>query len=219
MAHDYLKSETGRATTKMVATLLGGVLILMSFVAGWLFSDKAIDGAQGAGNFYAGLLAGIGALLLAVPLWYHAAKCLFGGHLHMDELVSLAILAAMAMGEYQTAGVVRLLSADQQSDRDPDRALGARAAIQGLIRLTPTKARRQRPEGGRGGGRSPRPQTRRHRAGSPRRQHPRRRPDHLRPFNHQRGQHHRRVTAGGEERGGGRFRWNQQRDRCPVGPA
>ena len=147
MAHDYLKSETGRATTKMVATLLGGVLILMSFVAGWLFSDKAIDGAQGAGNFYAGLLAGIGALLLAVPLWYHAAKCLFGGHLHMDELVSLAILAAMAMGEYQTAGVVAffLLISNLIETRT---ALGARAAIQGLIRLTPTKARRQRPEGG-----------------------------------------------------------------------
>ena len=76
-----------------------------------------------------------------MPLWAHAAHCLLTGHMHMDEMVALAILAAMATGEYQTAGVVAfflLLSMLIESRT----ALGARAAIEGLMRLTPTKARR-----------------------------------------------------------------------------
>ena len=65
--------------------------------------------------------------LLAAPLWYHAAKCLASGHMHMDELVALAILAAMAIGDYQTAGVVAffLLLSNLIETRT---ALGARAA-------------------------------------------------------------------------------------------
>ena len=60
--------------------------------------------------------------------------------------LALAILAAMAIGEYQTAGVVAffLLISNLIETRT---ALGARAAIQGLMRLTPTKARRQLPDG------------------------------------------------------------------------
>ncbi len=147
MAHDYLKSETGGVTAKLVATMLGGTLVLVSFVAQWIFPQEMGPGDEGPGNIYAGMLAGVGALLLAVPLWYHALVCLTSGKLHMDELVSLAILAAMAMGEYQTAGVVAffLLLSNLIETRT---ALGARAAIQGLMRLTPTKAHRLLPEGG-----------------------------------------------------------------------
>ena len=149
MAHDHLsvKSETGRATAKLIATMLGGTLVLMSFVAEWLFAGETAPGDENGHSIYAGLLAAIGAFLLAAPLWYHAAKCLLHGHMHMDELVALAILAAMAIGEYQTAGVVAffLLLSNLIETRT---ALGARAAIQGLIRLTPTKARRILPDGG-----------------------------------------------------------------------
>jgi Cd2+/Zn2+-exporting ATPase len=137
MAHDHLsvKSQTGRATLKLVGTMVGGVLVLASFLAGWLF------GGGQTGAFYRDVLAGVGALLLALPLWWHALEALFSGHLHMDELVALAILAAMAKGEYQTAGVVAffLLISILIETRT---ALGARAAIEGLMRLTPTKARR-----------------------------------------------------------------------------
>jgi Cd2+/Zn2+-exporting ATPase len=131
-------AETGRATAKLIATMLGGMLVLASFLAAWLF--RGPDGAE-AGAFYRDTLAGLGALLLAVPLWWHALKALFSGHLHMDELVALAILAAMATGEYQTAGVVAffLLLSILIETRT---ALGARAAIEGIVRLTPTKARR-----------------------------------------------------------------------------
>ena len=136
-----LQIETGRATAKLIATMLGGVLVLSSFVAQWVFADStALHGEQSA-NFYRDALAAVGALLLAIPLWMHAFHCLFSGHMHMDELVAVAIMAAFAMGEYQTAGVVAffLLLSNLIESRT---ALGARAAIQGLIRITPTKASR-----------------------------------------------------------------------------
>jgi Cd2+/Zn2+-exporting ATPase len=146
MVHEHLsvKSETGRATLKLVLTMLGGVLVLTSFLAGWLLGDPEAGGQSAA--FYRDVLAGLGALLLAMPLWWHALKALLTGHLHMDELVALAILAAMAKGEYQTAGVVAffLLLSILIETRT---ALGARAAIEGLVRLTPTKARRLRSDG------------------------------------------------------------------------
>lgn len=142
MAHDHLsvKSETWRATAKLVATMLGGMLVLASFVANWLFSDGSGD------NLQAKILAAVGALLLAIPLWWHAAHCLFSGHMHMDELIALAILAAMCAGEFQEAGVVAffLLITNLIETRT---ALGARAAIEGLVRLTPTRARRLRDDG------------------------------------------------------------------------
>jgi Cd2+/Zn2+-exporting ATPase len=142
MAHDHMTvtSETGWATAKLVATLLGGVLVAASFLAPWAF------GGGESGAFYRDVLAAIGAILLAVPLWWHALKSLIGGELHMDEMVALAILAAMASREYQTAGVVAffLLISILIETRT---ALGARAAIAGIIRLTPTKARRLRQDG------------------------------------------------------------------------
>jgi len=148
MEHDRLELqvETGRATTRLVATLLGGMLVLSSFVAQWVFGDDTALFGEKSVNFYRDVLAGIGALLLAVPLWIHAVKSLASGHMHMDELVAVAILAAFAIQDYQTAGVVAffLLLSNLIESRT---ALGARAAIAGLMRLTPTKARRLSPDG------------------------------------------------------------------------
>jgi Cd2+/Zn2+-exporting ATPase len=148
MKHDRLslQAETGRATAKLVAVLLGGVFVLASFVAGWVLDDSAsLDGTQPVA-FYSNVLAAIGALLLAIPLWAHALRCLLSGHMHMDELVAAAILAAFAAAEYQTAGVVAffLLLSNLIETRS---ALGARAAIEGLMRLTPTRARRLATDG------------------------------------------------------------------------
>jgi len=148
MEHDRLslQVETGRATTRLIATLLGGVLVLSSFVAQWVFSESTALHGGDLSNFYRDVLAAVGGLLLAIPLWAHAFKCLLSGHMHMDELVAVAILAAFAIGEYQTAGVVAffLLLSNLIESRT---ALGARAAIAGLMRLTPTKARRLRQDG------------------------------------------------------------------------
>ena len=64
----------------------------------------------------------------------------------MDELVALAIIAAFATQEYIVAGVVgffMLLSQLMESRT----ALGARASIESLIRLTPTQANRIEKDG------------------------------------------------------------------------
>ena len=57
----------------------------------------------------------------------------------MDELVALAIIAAFAMGKYTAAGIVAffMLLSELIESRT---ALGARASIEDLIKLTPTKA-------------------------------------------------------------------------------
>lgn len=146
--HDHmsLKAETGRATTQLIATMVGGILVASSFVAQWFYGGTTAVTGDTPIYFYRDLLAAIGALLLAIPLWVHAVQTLLSGHMHMDELVALAILAAMAIGDYQAAGVVAffLLLSTLIETRT---ALGARAAIEGLVRLTPTKARRLGPDG------------------------------------------------------------------------
>jgi Cd2+/Zn2+-exporting ATPase len=148
MQHDRLslQVETGRATAKLIATLLGGVFVLSSFAVPYLFTGGFHADAHQQTMFYSYALAAVGALLLAIPLWWHAAHCLFSGHMHMDELVALAILAAFAVHDYQTAGVVAffLLISNLIETRT---ALGARAAIASLVRLTPTKARRLNADG------------------------------------------------------------------------
>ena len=101
-----LQVETGRATNRLIATMLGGVLVIASFVVEWMFSDTSTGYASNQGVFYRDSLALIGGLLLAIPLWWHAVHCLWSGHMHMDELVAVAILAAFAITEYQTAAVV-----------------------------------------------------------------------------------------------------------------
>lgn len=141
-----LQVETGRATNRLILTMFGGVLVVASFLVEWMYAGTSgsYSGEQGA--FYRDALALVGGLLLAIPLWWHAVHCLWSGHMHMDELVAVAILAAFAITEYQTAAVVAffLLLSNLIETRT---ALGARAAIAGLMRLTPTKARRLRDNG------------------------------------------------------------------------
>ncbi|MCY2931745.1 MAG: cation-translocating P-type ATPase [Planctomycetota bacterium] len=142
MAHDLIKhsveAETGRASLLIVGILLGGVLVMASYAAEALFG-----GQSGQEEFHSRLLALAGALLLGIPIIIHAAKHLFHGHAHMDGLVALAVIAALAAGEPKTAGVVAffLLLANLIETRT---ALGARASIEHLVRLAPKKAHRLR---------------------------------------------------------------------------
>ncbi len=148
MAHDHLKAsiekQTGRAGALLIATLMGGVLVLNSFVAEWIFADPGQY--PGKLNPYAAFLALAGAILLGAPLVWHALKHLFQGHMHMDELVAMAIGAAIAIGKYQEAGVIAffMILSNLIETRT---ALGARASIESLIRLTPTWAHRLLPDG------------------------------------------------------------------------
>ena len=148
MAHDHLKEmvyeQTGRAGRQIIVTLVGGILVLNSFLAQWLFSGQ---------NFYSDVLACLGALVLGVPLVHHALRDLWHGHAHMDELVALAFMAAFAQGAYASGGEGRIEGGYQAAGAiaffmilstliENRTALGARASIEALIRITPSRAQR-----------------------------------------------------------------------------
>jgi len=117
--------------------LAGSALVLNAYIADALYPDNPIA---------ADVSATLGALVLALPIFWAALRDLIRGHLHMDELVALAVLAAMAQGDFRTAGVVAffmLLSLVIETRT----AEGAHRAIESLIRLTPATARRIRPDG------------------------------------------------------------------------
>ena len=141
MAHGHLKesieAQTGRSSALLIATLMGGLLVVISFIAGYVYEQPEIpDG-----------FALAAALLLGVPLILHAIRHLLEGQMHMDELVALAVLAAIVTGQYKEAGVIAffMIIATLIETRT---ALGARAAITSLIKLTPTRAHRLRGDGG-----------------------------------------------------------------------
>lgn len=140
----------------LFVTLLGGLLVLTSYYVQWASPVERIEVVNALGQtdvqesylwqFHMDLVAGVGALLLAVRIIWHAAATLIRGQMHMDELVALAIVAAFATHDYRAAGVIAffLLLSELVETRT---AIGARASIEGLIELTPKTARLITPEG------------------------------------------------------------------------
>ena len=125
--HDHSHSNVGLGWL-----LFGLVFVLNSFFVEWIF-DSASRVASGS--------AMIGAIILGIPIMQTAIKDLRGGKLSINELVAIAVLAAFASGDYKTAGVVAffMLLGEIIESRTAE---GARASIESLIKLTPTKARR-----------------------------------------------------------------------------
>jgi Cd2+/Zn2+-exporting ATPase len=122
---------------RLVALLIGSVLILGSFAAEWIYPENQL---------VAEWSAAVGALLLALPIFWVALNDLARGHMHMDELVALAVMAAIVMGDFRTAGVVAFFMLISQVI-EMRTAQGAHAAIENLVRLSPTHARRLYEEG------------------------------------------------------------------------
>ena len=126
-----IQSQTGRVSLQIIATLVGGTLLLCSFVAGALFNNE----------FYPTSLGFLAALLLGAPLVWVAIKDVIHGNTHMNELVALAVLGAFAIGYYQEAAAISffmILSVLVENRT----ALGAQASIESLVRITPTRAHR-----------------------------------------------------------------------------
>ena len=117
--------------------LFGLVLVLNAFVVDWLFE---------AGGTVASVSAFFGSLILGTPIIITAVKDLKLGRLSINELVAIAVLAAFASGDYKTAGIVAffMLTGELIETRTAE---GARASIESLIKLTPTKARRLKRDG------------------------------------------------------------------------
>ncbi|NJL32252.1 MAG: cation-translocating P-type ATPase [Phycisphaerales bacterium] len=124
-----LESQTGQVSLQIIATLLGGVLLVCSIFARFLFDNE----------FYYQSLGLLSALLLGVPLIWVAIKDLLSGHAHMNELVALAVLAAMVQGWYTEAAAIAFFMIISVLIENRT-ALGARASIESLIRITPTRA-------------------------------------------------------------------------------
>ncbi|MEL6330338.1 MAG: cation-translocating P-type ATPase [Planctomycetota bacterium] len=112
--------------------LAGGLLVLTSFVAG--FAGIGSAAVQQIPAFLA-------ALLLGFPLFWASMDEVFRKRrVSSSSLAALAILAAIAIGEYAIAAFLAflLLVADQVLRRT---AFGAQRAIEELIGLTPDTAR------------------------------------------------------------------------------
>jgi len=130
LSGEEAKGRQFQLSLALLGTLAGGVLLLNSLIAP-LFYGKDSQVSE--------FFAMLGAILLGAPILLHAVKSLISKQMHMDELVALAIIAAFASGEYQTAGVVAffMLLSELMETRT---ALGARVSIESLIKLTPKKA-------------------------------------------------------------------------------
>lgn len=124
-----VESQTGQARTYIMLTLLGGVLLASSLVAIPVFEQ----------DFYPEILAMAAAILLGIPLIVRAARDLWRGDTHFDELVALGVIAAFASQMYLSAGIIAffMIIATLIEHRT---ALGARRSIESLVKLTPTRA-------------------------------------------------------------------------------
>ena len=132
--HDANCSACGHdhAPVHLWQTLIGVVFVLNAFLVDWVF-DSATTAASAS--------AMIGAFILGAPIVWTSIKDLRRGTLTINELVGIAVIAAFASGDYKTAGIVAffMLMGEIIETRTAE---GARASIESLIKLTPTKARR-----------------------------------------------------------------------------
>src|SRR5712691_10589558 len=85
------------APVRLQLTLLGLIFVINAFVVDWLFEQ---------GHIVASASGMIGAIILGYPIVLTGIKDLRRGILSINELVSIAVLAAFASGDYKTAGVV-----------------------------------------------------------------------------------------------------------------
>ncbi len=119
--HDHSLSKIG------IISVFGGLaFFLNSFLAEIFFG----------GDFYPQFFALIAAVFIGAPLVFGAVKALIHGHLHMEELAALAVIACISLEDYRTSAVVAflMLTANLIESRQ---AKGAFKAIEGLIKLTP----------------------------------------------------------------------------------
>jgi len=130
--HDHGGLEHSHTNIKLTETIVGLIFVLNSFLVEWVFQRGAT---------VAGLSALIGATILGYPILKVAFLDLRRGILSINELVALGVLASAATGDFRTAGIVAffMLMGEIIETRT---AAGARASIESLVKITPTKARR-----------------------------------------------------------------------------
>lgn len=129
---DLTEPRLGRSLRlQILATLVGGTLLICSLAAGVLWRQP----------FFAALPAAIAVVLLGGPLVTAALRDLAVGKAGMNALVALAVISAMSSGKYQEAAAVAFFMI-VSSLIERRTAAGAEASIESLIRLAPTRASR-----------------------------------------------------------------------------
>ena len=120
-----------RLERQLFLALLGGMLLLVAWLGRFAFGFE---------QQVADIAATIGALILVIPLAKGAVREVLAGRPSSDALASLAVLAAIAVGEYLAAGFLAffLWLAELILSRT---AWGAQRAIRELVELTPDMAR------------------------------------------------------------------------------
>jgi Cd2+/Zn2+-exporting ATPase len=139
MVHEHAKrivESESRVNSQILAVLLGGMLLITAVVAKFLYAQDA----------YADFIAIGAAILLGVPLVWQALRDLATGHMHMNELAALAVVAAFANNEYIESGAIAFFMIISVLIEHRT-ALGARKSIEALIRITPTRASKVTDEG------------------------------------------------------------------------
>jgi len=136
LGHDESCSSCGHehehTPVRLRQTMVGLLFVINAFIVDWLLDQSSM---------VASASAMIGAILLGYPIVWTSIKDLKRGIVSINELVGIAVLASFASGDYKTAGVVAffMLLGEIIETRTAE---GARASIESLILLTPTKARR-----------------------------------------------------------------------------
>jgi len=122
---------------QIAATLVGGMLLLCSVAAQFLWEKE----------IYPALPAALAVVLLGLPLAAAAITDLLKGEAGMNALVALAVIGAAATGKYQESAAIAFFMI-VSSLIEKRTAIGAKASIESLIKLSPTKATRLREGGG-----------------------------------------------------------------------
>ncbi len=133
-SHECVTCGTGhdRSMGRFSVAMVGGLFILNSFILQWVLPGQRMS---------AEFSAALGAIILAYPIITTAIKDLMKGKVYMNELVALALLAAFAGKDRQSAGIIAffLLITIIIESRT---ASGAQRSIEGLVKLTPNDARK-----------------------------------------------------------------------------
>jgi len=121
-----------KAARLLLLIFLGSALVINAYLAKFIYPNNPL---------VADVSAAAGAMLLTIPILWRAILDLRRGKLLMNELVTIAVLATFVLGDFKTAGVISffmLLSLVIETRT----AEGAHAAIENLVKLTPSTAHR-----------------------------------------------------------------------------
>jgi Zn2+/Cd2+-exporting ATPase len=140
--------DNGELLSKTEKRALGTRLLLALVSAGLLIIALIIHLAIPAQRELASLVAGVAAVLVAVPVLREAWSSLRRPSLHgvTDQLVAVALIAAWVVGDLETAALVPLAMVIGHVLEERS-LIGSREAIAALGRLAATHARRQSDDG------------------------------------------------------------------------